>query len=175
MVKRLAALPVVADLCRRLEVAGIVDRLCPVREFARISHGEVVEASIANRLTSPSPMWKVDEWAADCAVEEVFGIESDALNDDRIARALDAIAHEVEAVVGSIGAAGIAAFGLDVSRLHRDMTSISLHGAFERVEEEYPAPRYGHSKDRRPDLKQIQAGLAVTASTTRTLASSSTV
>ena len=27
--------------------------------------------------------------------------------------------------------------------------------------EEYPAPRWGHPKDRRPDLKQIQTGLAV--------------
>jgi hypothetical protein len=31
------------------------------------------------------------------------------------------------------------------------------------VDEEYPAPRWGHPKDRRPDLKQIQAGLAVAA------------
>ena len=29
------------------------------------------------------------------------------------------------------------------------------------MDEEYPAPRWGHPKDRRPDLKQIQTGLAV--------------
>ena len=42
------------------------------------------------------------------------------------------------------------------------MTSISLHGAYEQTDEDYPAPKFGHPKDRRPDLKQIQAGLAVT-------------
>jgi len=36
-----------------------------------------------------------------------------------------------------------------------------LYGAYLEVDEEYPVPRWGHPKDRRPDLKQIQAGLAV--------------
>jgi hypothetical protein len=48
-----------------------------------------------------------------------------------------------------------------VSRLHWDLTSISLYGAYPEADEEYPAPRWGHPKDRRPDLKQIQTGLAV--------------
>lgn len=43
-----------------------------------------------------------------------------------------------------------------------DMTSISLYGAYARAEEDYAAPRFGHPKDRRPDLKQLQTGLAVT-------------
>ena len=39
----------------------------------------------------------------------------------------------------------------------------SLYGAYPEPDEEYPAPRWGHPKDRRPDLKQIQTGLAVAA------------
>ena len=82
-----------------------------------------------------------------------------ALNDDRIGRALDAIAPELDQVVGSVGARAISAFGLEVARLHWDMTSISLYGAYEEPEDGFIAPRFGHPKDRRPDLKQIQAGL----------------
>jgi transposase len=41
------------------------------------------------------------------------------------------------------------------------MTSISLYGAYEEVEEGFIAPRFGHPKDRRPDLKQVQTGLGV--------------
>ena len=52
---------------------------------------------------------------------------------------------------------------MDVAQLHWDMTSISLYGAYPDADEEYPAPRWGHPKDRRPDLKQIQTGLAVAA------------
>jgi transposase len=161
--KALGALPVVADYCRRLDLAGIIDRVCPVRDLAHLSHGQVIEALIANRLTSPAPLVRVSQWADQWAVEEVFGIAAEWLNDDRIGRALDAIAPELEGIIGSVGAQAISAFGLDVSRLHWDMTSISLHGDFQDNDEDYPAPKYGHPKDRRHDLKQVQAGLAVTA------------
>ena len=40
------------------------------------------------------------------------------------------------------------------------MTSFSLHGAYDQADEDYPEPRYGHPKDRRPDLLQVQAGIA---------------
>ena len=159
--KRLGALPVVAQFGRRLRIAEVVDELCPVRPVAPISHGEVIEALVANRLTAPAPL--VEAWAAAMAVDEVYGIEPRLLNDDRLGRALDAIAPHLDEVTGSVGAAAISEFGVDVARLHWDMTSISLYGAYPEPDEEYPAPRWGHPKDRRPDLKQIQAGLAVAA------------
>ncbi|ABW14746.1 Transposase-like protein [Parafrankia sp. EAN1pec] len=161
--KPLGALPVVRDYLARLDVAGTIDRLAPMRDKVnRATHGDVIAALVANRLTSPTPLLHVERWARQWAVEEMFGIAPDVLNDDRVGRALDALAPVCEAVVGSVGAAAIAAFGLDVSRIHWDMTSISLHGAYPEVDEDYTTPRYGHPKDRRPDLKQVQTGLAVT-------------
>jgi hypothetical protein len=121
----------------------------------------VICALVANRLTSPTPLWRVEESARAWAVTEVFGIAPQALNDDRVGRALDAIAPELEQLVGSVGARAIAAFGVQVARLHWDMTSISLYGAYNEVEDGFIAPRFGHPKDRRPDLKQVQTGLGV--------------
>jgi transposase len=161
--KQLGSLPVIADFSRRLDIAGVVDRACPIREVASISHGQVIEALIANRLTSPKAMVAVSDWAHAWAVQEVYDIDPDTLNDDRLGRALDALADQADQVVGSIGATAIDAFGIDVTRCHWDMTSISLYGAYDRVDDEYPAPAYGHPKDRRTDLKQIQTGIAVTA------------
>ena len=132
--KMLGALPVVAEFGRRLRLRQIVDAVCPMREV------------------STSAVW---------AVPEVFGVAASTLGDDRIGRALDAIAPHLDHIVGSVGATAIEVFGLDVTRMHWDMTSISLHGAYEQVDAELPAPRFGHPKDRRPDLKQIQTGIAV--------------
>ncbi|MEU2228254.1 DUF4277 domain-containing protein [Streptomyces sp. NPDC018347] len=86
--KRLGALPVVAESLRRLDVAGVVDGVCPGGASAYLSHGQMVEALVANRLTSPAPLVRVGDWARTWAVEEVFGIEPDLLNDDRPARAV---------------------------------------------------------------------------------------
>ncbi len=159
--KLLGALPVAAQFCRRVDLAGIVDRACPVREVARVTHGQVIEALVANRLTSPRPLLRVADWARQWAVEEVFGIAADALNDDRIGRALDAIAPALDQIVGSVGARAIAVFGVDVARLHWDMTSMSLYGVYDDAEAGFAAPKWGKPKDRRPDLKQVQTGLAV--------------
>ena len=161
MEKALGALPVVASFCQRLDLEGIVDRACPVREVATLTHGQVICALVANRLTSPTPLRRVEDWARAWAVEEVFAIAPQALNDDRIGRGLDAIASKLDQLVGSVGAQAIAAFGVDVARLHWDMTSISLYGAYEEPEEGFVAPRFGHPKDHRPDLKQVQTGLGV--------------
>lgn len=48
------------------------------------------------------------------------------------------------------------------------MTSISLSGAYAEPEDGFHRVRFGHRKDRRPDLGQVQTGLAVTASSTPT-------
>jgi transposase len=71
------------------------------------------------------------------------------------------MAPVLEQVIGSVGARAIAVFGVDVARLHWDMTSISLFGVYDDAEAGYAAPRWGKPKDRRPDLKQVQTGLAV--------------
>jgi transposase len=159
--KLLGALPVVAGFCSRLKIRDIVDEVCPVRDLAGLTHGQVIEALVANRLTSPSPLVHVQSWARDWAVGEVLGVEPGLLNDDRIGRALDAVAPHLDQIAGSVGVAAIGAFGIDVTRMHWDMTSVSVHGQYEQNEAGFPAPRFGHPKDRRLDLKQVQAGIAV--------------
>jgi len=81
--KRGGPLPVVAEFGRRLRIAEIIDELAPVGPLAWITHGEVIEALVANRLTAPAPMLRVHEWAAAMAVEEAYGIAPELLNDDR--------------------------------------------------------------------------------------------
>lgn len=122
--KPLGTLPVVRDYLDRLGFVDTVDRLAPMRDKVnRVTHGQVIAALVANRLTSPTPLLHVATWAREWAVEEMLGIAPDALNDDRVGRALDALAPVCDAVVGSVGAAAIAAFGLDVSRVHWDMSA----------------------------------------------------
>jgi transposase len=161
--KALGSLPVVAAFAARLRIRDVIDGLCPVDDRSELTHGQVIEALVANRLTSPEPLVRVQDWAGGYAVEEVFDLRPQQLNDDRVGRALDAIAPALDSITGSVGAQAIEAFGIDVSRIHWDMTSMSLYGEYEQPDDAYAVPKFGHPKDRRPDLKQVQAGLAVTA------------
>src|SRR6266567_2497932 len=159
----LGGLPVVASFLDQLGVAAIIDGLCPIRDVALATHGQVIEAMIANRLTSPTPLVRVIDRAREWAAGHCFGITPEVLNDDRLGRALDAIAPELDQIAGTVGMAATQQFGLDVSRVHWDMTSISLYGACPEADQEYATPKFGHPKDRRPDLKQIQTGIGTSA------------
>ena len=91
--KRLGALPVIKKILSDLRVREIVDQLCPIREeVADYTHGQMVEIFVANRLTSPHPLYRFDAWAEEFAAAEIFGIEPNKLNDDRLGRTLDATA-----------------------------------------------------------------------------------
>jgi hypothetical protein len=158
--KMLGSLPVIASFCRRLDISGVIDDLVPIRDVATVTIGQAIEAMICNRLTSPAPLVHVGDWARDWAVPEVLGIPAFALNDDKLGRTLDAVAPHLEEITGAVAVRAIGAFGIDITQLHWDMTSFSLHGAYEQLDEDYPAPAYGHPKDRRTDLLQIQAGIA---------------
>ena len=63
----------------------------------------------------------------------------------------------------------ISEFAVDCSQLHNDSTSIALHGAYAAADghlrggKPTPAAMLGHSKDHRPDLKQLVLILTVSA------------
>ncbi|MGW3635605.1 hypothetical protein ACWD7F_36740 [Streptomyces sp. NPDC005122] len=88
----------------------------------------------------------VGDWVRVWAVEEVFGIEPALLNDDRLARALDVIASHLDQLAGTVGPRAIAEFGVDVSRFHWDMTSMSVHGAYVKDDRDnqFAVIKYGH-------------------------------
>ena len=158
--KMLGSLPVIVSFRQRLGIAAIIDDLVPIREVAAVTAGRAAEAMVCNRLTSPAPLVHVQDWARTWAVPEILGITPASLNDDKLGRTLDTIAPYLEQITSAVAVRAITTFGIDISRLHWDMTSFSLHGAYDDTDEDYPEPRYGHPKDRRPDLLQIQAGIA---------------
>ncbi|MDP9136070.1 MAG: IS1634 family transposase [Actinomycetota bacterium] len=126
------ALLVVSRMLAELDLVGIVDRAVPARSTrSQLSVGEVCQALIASRLCSPSPLYDVAGWASGAAVQELFGIPAALLNDDRLGRALEQLAVYSETVRGAVAARAIERYGVDVGRLHVDLTTIRVAGAYE--------------------------------------------
>jgi hypothetical protein len=122
----------VAHLLRALKLVATVDRAVPARSTrAQLSVGEVVAALVASRLCSPSPLYDVAGWASGAAVQELLGIPAALLNDDRLGRALESFAVYSETVRGAVAARAIERFGVDAGRLHIDLTTIGVAGAYE--------------------------------------------
>jgi hypothetical protein len=123
----------VAHYLDRLGVVKLVDALVPVRGRACLSHGEVVAVLAASRLCSPSPLYDIAGWASSAAVGELLGVPGMLLNDDRLGRALEALAPVAEEARGELMLAAIGGFPAvaDASRLHLDLTAVRFAGAYE--------------------------------------------
>ncbi|MGH2947864.1 MAG: IS1634 family transposase [Solirubrobacteraceae bacterium] len=82
-------------------------------------------------MCSPSPLYDVAGWASGAAVQELLGIPPALLNDDRLGRGLEALAVYAEPLRGALAARAIERFGIDAGRLHVDLTTLRVAGAYE--------------------------------------------
>ena len=115
----------------RLGLVGLVDEAVPMRGRAMLTHGEVIAALVANRLCGPAPLYDVTGWASSAAMAELFGVPAGLLNDDRLGRALEALAPVAERVRGELALAAASRCGADLSRLHLDMTAVRFTGGYQ--------------------------------------------
>ena len=157
------ALPLVLPILDHLGLVGIVDRACPMRGRAHLTHGEVVAALVANRLTAPRPLYDVQGWAQRYAADAWLGTPAALLNDDRLGRALDVLAEHSDEVTGALGMAAIAAYGVDAARLHWDFTSVAFTGEYREQVAAAPQISFGHSSDHQGHRRQLKVAQAVSA------------
>ena len=121
----------VEHFLRELAVKDTIDRALPRSARSVLSVGEVVCALVASRLCSPSPLYDVAGWASGAAVHELLGIPPALLNDDRLGRALETIAVYAEGLRSRVAAGAIERFGVSAGRLHVDLTTVGVSGAYE--------------------------------------------
>lgn len=129
--REVGPLPLVCHYLARLGLVELVDRRLPRRGLAQLSHGEVVAALVCNRLCAPSPLYDVAGWASQAALQELLGVPGMLLNDDRLGRALEAFAPVAEELRGAACLAALERFGAEAARLHLDLTTLRMCGAYE--------------------------------------------
>ncbi len=122
---------VIEHFLRELAVKEVVDDGLPRSARSVLSVGEVVCALIASRLCSPSPLYDVAGWASGAAVHELLGIPPALLNDDRLGRALETFAVYAEHLRSAVAARAIERFDVEAGRLHVDLTTVRVAGAYE--------------------------------------------
>ncbi len=171
--QRLGALPLVNHFLDRMDLSGLLARWLPApdRRF-RLDPAVAIRLVVVNLLIGRAPLYGLGEWAAPFAPTLLGLGEADTawLNDDRVGRALEKLFHAdrasllTELIVGVVSE-----FGVATSELHNDSTSVSVHGAYRGADgtprggKPTPVITFGHSKDHRPDLKQLVWILTISA------------
>jgi len=161
----LGAHPIIAHFIQRLNLRDIVCSQVGTGRERLIDHGEALTALVHNILDSPAPLYRIAQWA-DPMAPASFGFSEEqkkALNDDRIARMLDALVSERgRGIWFALALRIIRQFDLATARMHQDTTTVTFHGGYEQSVGE-PRITRGHNKDHRPDLKQLVFGLTVSS------------
>jgi transposase len=161
--QRVGALPVIALFCDKLRLGRTVDDTVPWE--GEVPLGDLVEILLANRLLDPKPLYKLGSWATKATLADFYNLTEQHLHDDRIGMALERLADHGDKVQAALVLRAIQEFGLDVSQIHYDLSTVELYGDYsdhQEADEAIPRPTYGHSKSGRKDKKQIQFGINVT-------------
>ena len=171
--QRVGALPVVNHFLHRSGLPALLARYLPGDDGRyRLPPAAAVGLVVTNLLVGRQPLYGLGEWAArfDPGLLGLAPGEVAALNDDRVGRALERLFDADRASLLTELLLGVVAeFGIDTGELHNDSTSISVSGVYAdatgapRGGKPTPVITFGHSKDHRPDLKQLVFILTVAA------------
>lgn len=113
---------------------------------------------VLGRLCEPGSELSLAEQGYErTALPELLGVPATKVNDDRLYRALDELLPAKAALEQHLKARLGELFGLSYDLLLYDMTSTYFEGLAERN----PQARRGHSRDHRPDCKQVCIALVV--------------
>jgi hypothetical protein len=145
-------------LWRALRLDETLTRLLPEGREA-VPWATMAAVLVLARLCEPSSELHIAEtWYRGTALEDLLALPTPLVNDDRLYRALDRLVPHKAALEQHLVARLGELFALDYDLLLYDVTSVYFEGAAEAN----PLARRGHSRDHRPDCKQVCLALVVT-------------
>lgn len=163
---QVGALPLVNHYLERLGLDELLAKHLPPDDVRQtLPTVRVVLLMIRNVLIARQPLYGIPEWAARYAPDQfnLYADDIETLRDDRLGGCLAKLfrATTPEFILGVMRSA-IEIFEISLDELHNDSTSVSFHGEYlgarepvRRGSRMQPAITWGHSKDHRPDLKQL--------------------
>jgi transposase len=152
-------LPIIKHFAQKINLVDTLDTM--VNSQMELSPGIAVLAMVLDTLSGRTPLYRLEEFFFEKDTELLFGsdVKPERFSDYNLGRVLDKI-HQTgtQKVFSSIAQNAVTAFDIDAKRVHFDTTSVSVYGDYDYTDEPFNIT-YGHSKDKRPDLKQFLISL----------------
>jgi len=164
--------PVLGQIMNELNLPKVINNFVEhYNSQAKIDVGTYVASFIHHMLGDVNiKMYRMDKFFEDKALPLLIpwkpDIDLDEINDDRAARVLDALwKADPQKVFSAVVSSAIHVHSLETNVIHGDTTSKSFQGAYDDQIEKMGIPfiTFGHTKDHRPDLKQLLFGIGTEA------------
>jgi transposase len=145
-------------LWRALKLDAVLAQLVPEGRET-VPWATMAAVLVLARLSEPSSELHIAEtWYRGTALEDLVALPAPLVNDDRLYRALDRLLPHKDALQQHLVARLGELFALDYDLLLYDVTSVYFEGQATTN----PLAQRGHSRDHRPDCKQVCLALVVT-------------
>ena len=159
-------LPLIKNIIERLGLKEIFAKYIKPHRNEKIPAVDSLMILLFNITCGRQPLYELEEWVEHIN-PKIFGYNSfkkGVINDDRFGKALyklylaDRATMMTEIVISMVKLTN-----LDLSQIHNDSTTIKAYGKIPGRTRTGLKLEYGHSKDHRPDLKQIVYNLTISA------------
>jgi transposase len=145
-------------LWRALQLDALCEQLLAAGREA-VPWAQMASILVIARLCEPSSELHIaEDWYRRTALEDLLGVPAERVNDDRLYRALDQLLPHKRAIEQHLVKRLGELFELSYDLLLYDVTSTYFEGLAARN----PLAQRGHSRDHRPDCKQVCIALVVT-------------
>lgn len=159
-------LPLIKNVIERLGLKEIFAKYIKTHKNEKIPAVDSLMMLLFNITCGRQPLYELEEWVEHIN-PRIFGHHSfkkGTINDDRFGKALDKLYMADRAtMMTQIVICMVKLTNLDLSRIHNDSTTVKAYGKIPGKTRTGLKLERGHSKDYRPDLKQIVYNLTISA------------
>ena len=151
--------PIISAFCDKIGLSSIIDSALDSQ--MDVSPGKIVKGLILNTLAGRDPLYRVEEYFShqDTNLLVGKGVAASDFTDYNIGRVLDCIySYGTQKLFCELSLEAVKIYNIDTKQVHQDTTSVSVWGDYLNKDGPFEI-NYGHSKDKRPDLKQFVLSL----------------
>lgn len=164
--KKVAGLPLIYDIIERMNLRPMLHDAIGVHGNETFHAVDTLILLIANLTFGKQPLYELEQWVQSLD-PRCLGYETlpqGTLNDDRFGRALDKLYKADRAsLMTRLVIATVNTFGIKLDRIHNDSTTVKARGKYPGKTDKGFELNKGHSKDHRPDLKQLVYSLSISS------------
>lgn len=160
------AMPLIYSISKKLNLKQILETYIPSHGNESVSAVDTLLLAIYNLTLGKFPLYKLGDWTKSLDFQ-CFNFDQTTqklFNDDRFGRAYDKLYYADRAsLMTDITIRAIKVFDIDLSKIHNDSTSVKACGKIPGKTKTGLELKRGHSKDHRPDLKQLVYSLSISS------------
>lgn len=159
-------MPLLKAAATRLGFRDLLARYLPLHGNEKIATVDTLMLMVYNIACGRQPMYELEHWATKLGPGVVPGNGAGhrLLNDDRFGRALDKLyLSDMASLTTKTGLQTVRIEGIGLDRMHNDSTSVKAYGRIPGTTRTGFFLANGHSKEHRPDLKQLIYSMTISA------------